>query len=285
LFEQVPIGAARRPFVDDLTVPVPPSARRRRGSTAALDTDVRRPRKDAVQLLQIRPQLHMVQLQFAQAYLWRDGDELTLIDAGVPGSGPDIAAATTQLGLAPEAIRRVVLTHGHEDHYGAAAEIRSWSGATVYAHAADAAVIRGEVARAEPVLTEFDRPIWEQVSALGVPGVLASSEVDVELADGDELEFGDGAVVLGVPGHTPGSIALHLPQHRVLFTGDTIAAGVDGDVMLGVFNLDEAAMLEGFHRLAALDTDTACFGHGLPVVSDAGSVLRSAAASHQPRQP
>ena len=135
------------------------------------------------------------------------------------------------------------------------------------------------------MLTEFDRPIWEQVSALGVPGVLAPSEVDVELADGDELEFGDGAVVLGVPGHTPGSIALHLPAHRVLFTGDTIAAGVDGDVMLGVFNLDEAAMLEGFHRLAALDTDTACFGHGLPVVSDAGSVLRSAAASHQPRQP
>jgi glyoxylase-like metal-dependent hydrolase (beta-lactamase superfamily II) len=43
----------------------------------------------------------MVQLPFPQAYLWRDGDGLTLIDAGVPGSGPDIAAATGQLGLSP----------------------------------------------------------------------------------------------------------------------------------------------------------------------------------------
>lgn len=70
----------------------------------------------------------------------------------------------------------------------------------------------------------------------------------------------------------------------MLFTGDTVAATPTGEVILGVFNLDEDAMLAGFHRLAALDIETACFGHGDPVLTGAGAVLRKAAADHQPRQ-
>ena len=59
-----------------------------------------------------------------------------------------------------------------------------------------------------------------------------------ELHDGDVLDFCGGAEVLAIPGHTEGSIAIHLPQHGVLFTGDTIANV--GTVMLGTFNQDRA---------------------------------------------
>ena len=76
---------------------------------------------------------------------------------------------------------------------------------------------------------------------------------------------------------TEGSIAVYLPEHRVLFTGDTIANV--GTVMLGTFNQDRARTVESFRRLAALNVETACFGHGEPITSGAGRLLADAAAS------
>lgn len=50
-----------------------------------------------------------------------------------------------------------------------------------------------------------------------------------------------------MPGHTAGSVALHLPSHGVLFTGDTIAEG-DGQALLGPFNVDRGQAWESLHR-------------------------------------
>ncbi|MGW7482396.1 MBL fold metallo-hydrolase [Nonomuraea muscovyensis] len=63
--------------------------------------------------------------------------------------------------------------------------------------------------------------------------------------------------MIATPGHTDGSIALHLPGPGVLFTGDTVAH-VNGQVTPGVFNLDRAEMLRSFGRLAELDARIAC---------------------------
>jgi glyoxylase-like metal-dependent hydrolase (beta-lactamase superfamily II) len=233
-----------------------------------------------VDIEELRPDLFRVPLRFGQVYLWRDGSDLTLVDAGVPGSAPDIAEAVSQLGLPRSAIRRIIVTHGHEDHYGSAAEVRSWHGAPVYAHAADAPVIRGEALRSEPALTTFDQPIWAQVQSLGVPNVIEPSDVDVEVTGDAELDFGGGAQLLSVPGHTAGSMALFLPRHRVVFTGDTWAAAETGEVIVGVFNVDEETMVASCRRIAELDVETACFGHGPPVVTGAGPAMRMAAARH-----
>ncbi|MFE3941906.1 MBL fold metallo-hydrolase [Streptomyces sp. NPDC059118] len=223
-------------------------------------------------LVEVLPQLHMFRFPIGQAYLWRDGADLTLIDAGDINAAPAIEDGVRSLGLDPGHISRIVITHGHIDHYGAAQELADRHGAEIMAHRLDAAVIRGDEEIAEPVLLDWELPLWEHTRT--VPPA-PPTRVDRELADGDELGFGQGARVVHSPGHTPGSIGIHLPHHGVLFTGDCVAR-VDR-VILGVFNIDPEQAMASFRRLAALDPATACFGHGDPVTPGAGAAMRASA--------
>jgi glyoxylase-like metal-dependent hydrolase (beta-lactamase superfamily II) len=99
-------------------------------------------------VVELSPSLHFLRFPVGHAYLWADPDGLTLIDTSLPGSGPAIADAIRGLGRQPAEVRRLVLTHAHQDHVGAAAEVAAWGDVTVLAHRADAPVIRGEEARA-----------------------------------------------------------------------------------------------------------------------------------------
>ena len=217
--------------------------------------------------LPITGNLTMLRVNGWQVYLWRDGDSVTLIDTGAPGSGNQILSAVP-------GIDRIVLTHGHVDHTGSAAELRESTGAPVQAGAGDAAVIRGEAEMVPPVLQDTERPIVERVSA-SLPDTAPPVRVDRELVDADVLDFGGGAEILAIPGHTKGSIAIHLPRHGVLFTGDTVANV--GAVMLGTFNHDRAQTIASLRRLAALAVETARFGHGEPIGSGAGDRIREVA--------
>src|ERR1700728_3354023 len=105
-------------------------------------------------IIQLMPRLHFIRLPVGQAYLWHDPDGLTLIDAGLPGSAPLIAEAIHQAGHRPADLRRLVLTHFHADHIGAAADITGWGQVEVLAHHADAPFIRGQAAGPPPDLAD-----------------------------------------------------------------------------------------------------------------------------------
>ncbi|MFE2127426.1 MBL fold metallo-hydrolase [Streptomyces amritsarensis] len=226
---------------------------------------------DLVEVLPNR--LHMLRFPVGQAYLWQDGEALTLVDAGSAESAAEIEGAIRSLGLPPERLERIVLTHCHRDHVGAAGELAARWGAAVLAHRLDAPVVRGERPVPEPALLDWELPLYAH--GLTVPEA-PPTRVDRELADGDALGFGDGAYVVHAPGHTDGSIAVHLPQHGVLFTGDCVAAV--GPLMLGVFNVDRGRAVESMRRLAGLAPSLACFGHGDPLTADTAPALAKAAA-------
>ncbi|MCS0603892.1 MBL fold metallo-hydrolase [Streptomyces sp. LP11] len=232
---------------------------------------------DVISLL---PRLHLLRFAVGQAYLWRDDDGLTLVDAGTVGAGAVIADAVAALGHVPADVRRIVLTHFHEDHVGGAGEFAALSGAEVLAHRLDAPFVRGELPGPAPRFEDWELPVFAEAVRNLPEGVPVRPDAVTELSDGDVLDFGGGARVLHVPGHTDGSIALFLPEDGVLFTGDTVAVSpLDGTVIPGVFNLDRPRLLASIRRLAGLGAEVACFGHGDPVVGGASAALREVAAA------
>lgn len=168
--------------------------------------------------MEIVPGVHTIdRLGVGRAYLYQEGDRLTLIDTGLQGSAERIFAEIERMGRRPEDLRQIVITHHHRDHAGSLAGVVERTNAQVFAHALDAPVVRGE----RPAPGPTGARLWRLLYRLGPPPKpLRPARVDRELSDGDEIDLDGGARVVHVPGHTAGSIAIYIPGRRLLFAGD-----------------------------------------------------------------
>lgn len=229
------------------------------------------------ELLEMAHSLYRLRIPGARAhllnsYLWLGPDGVTLIDTGWPDSAALIAEALGVLGRKPGDVKHIVLTHFHEDHCGSAAEIARWSDAEVIAGAADAPYVCGDGPGPLPVLTDGERNLRPDFDT--APHGPAC-RVDRAVFDGDVLDFAGGARVIEVPGHTPGSVALYLPEADAVLTGDTVAE-FNGQLIFGVFNVDRSALKHAVTRLAATGAQRAGFGHGEAVLTDAAARIAAA---------
>ena len=82
----------------------------------------------------VAPGVHRVEDAYTNWYIVEDGDELTVVDAGVPTSWDSLLEAVKALGRRLEDIRALVLTHAHFDHVGFAEKARQRLDIPVYAH-------------------------------------------------------------------------------------------------------------------------------------------------------
>ncbi len=145
------------------------------------------------------------------------GEKPLLVDTGAPGDLKRILAALKAQGIAPAQLGLILLTHGHSDHAGCAAELRRRSGARIALHSGDAALVRdGEngVLAAQDTLGRVVRPfVDEQFEAF---------EPDLLFRDGFSLEpHGVKGRVIATPGHTPGSASVVLGSGEALI-GDVL---------------------------------------------------------------
>jgi glyoxylase-like metal-dependent hydrolase (beta-lactamase superfamily II) len=142
-----------------------------------------------------------------------------LIDTGLCLVPRRLRRQMRRLGLAPEALRAILLTHGHLDHTGGLAEIKAWCGAPVFAHPAEQAHIDG---------TFPYRGVTQVCGAMEATGRALLRyrpvKIDTPLRDGDELPFWDGLRVVYLPGHTAGHCGFFSARENVLFSGDLFAS-------------------------------------------------------------
>jgi len=154
------------------------------------------------------------------AHLLVDAAGLTLIDAGLWGVGNELRQVVKALGRRPGELRNIILTHGHLDHAGGAAEIQEWSGgAQVWVHAADRDHVLQHV-RYQGI-TRLCGVLEKAGTWLG--GYRAPL-MGGELIDGHVLPFWGGVRVLHLPGHTPGHCALVSEANGLVFSGDLFAS-------------------------------------------------------------
>jgi glyoxylase-like metal-dependent hydrolase (beta-lactamase superfamily II) len=191
------------------------------------------------------------------------GEEVTLIDSGVAGSEEPIFAYLESIGRRRE-IARLLLTHSHPDHIGAARALRAATGCAVVAAAAERCWIEDTARQAR------ERPVPGFDTLVGGP-----VPVDRVVGDGEVVALGGGLSlnVIATPGHSAGSLSFFLRQEGALFTGDAVPLPRD----LPIYD-DYGQSLATLERLAAIDCGLLLEAWSEPGTSLPGQRLAAGAA-------
>lgn len=209
-------------------------------------------------LRQIRKGLWQLEFTFptsTNCWIWQEADGLTLIDAGMPRNASTILGAVRQIG---QPLRRIIITHAHPDHAGAAAEIASTSKAIVYAHAGDIPFLQGQCMSEMPGFW-LCKGVLKAGSQLGLlkPPTIASVK---SIEDGDMI---GSLKIIHSPGHTPGSVSIWSEQEKALFCGDNICSSMNMlHVGLPWFTLDLNMQKKSLAHYKELPAELLLSGHG-----------------------
>lgn len=184
-----------------------------------------------------------------------EGDDgWTLVDTGVAGSVGRIKDALTTLGAGPDDLKRILITHQHDDHTGGLKGILEWAPrAEVAATAHEAEVVSGRRGY-DPASSPILRFMARNAEGPGVP-------VGKILEEGGIVS---GFRIVATPGHTPGHVSLLRDEDGVLFTADAFGC-LPKKLRVGVrkaFCVDPALAKRSARKLVREDFDTVVFAHG-----------------------
>lgn len=201
------------------------------------------------------------------------GQELTLIDTGLPGSYTGIMSFVRSIGRSVEDIGSIIITHNHIDHIGAVQDLRSLTDAKVFIHKAALSESDTDPSYPQGLGRLLRIPFLHRVRR---HFVLEPGDVDVQLEGGEVLKPLGGLRVVPTPGHTPGSICLYAIEHKLLFVGDALQRRRKKlRLPARMVSTDMVEAIASVRKMAELDIEIICFGHGRPLFEDAHGRLIS----------
>lgn len=197
--------------------------------------------------------------------LLENDDGWTLVDTGVEGTAPRIKEAISALGSGPEDLRRIFLTHHHDDHTGGLEGLLEWAPhAEVGATAHEAEVISGRRGF-DPASNRFIRYMARNAQPPGIP-------VGKVLQEGDTVS---GFRIISTPGHSLGHASLLRDEDGLLFTADAFGC-LPLKIRVGVRKAlctDPSLARQSAERLLREDFATAIMAHGPVLRADARTKL------------
>lgn len=213
---------------------------------------------------QVMPQVFtFTGLIAGRVYALQDADGLTLVDTSITNAGDKILAQLQQAGHAATDVKRILITHAHPDHIGGLPKVQQATGAEVWCHALEKPVIEGK------------QTITRRPSGLRPPDMkIMPTPVSRTLNDGEVLPILGGLQVIFTPGHAPGHISFWQPERRMLIVGDAIFYLLNRMTQpLAALTVDMDENKRSIKKLVALKPDSLLFGHGNPIVGQAGTLL------------
>ena len=230
------------------------------------------------------------------AYLL-EGEPLTLVDTGpkTPDAQTALEDGLARAGASLADIRRIILTHGHSDHFGNAMWVREHSGAQIFAHSADGPKFAGDRWVIEHLHRHFILAGLPETFLVSFRERMRAMRHLFDpitefhpLQDGDTVAMDDDRLrVLHCPGHSLGHICLfHLDG--VLIAGDLLLAGVSPNPVVeftqeGRRIATLPQYLHSLRRVLLLNCEVAHPGHG-GTMGNPGARIRELIGHHEQRK-
>ena len=229
-------------------------------------------------------------------FLFKDGEEADLLDCGMNSDESLAAISTAQQQIGARRLRRLMITHIHPDHYGAAGTLAGEGRADLYMHRLEVPLVHPRYVELEHLVEEVRRYLLIN----GVPGdeaevlsnsqralsqVVKPAETAVQLDGAELVRMGRHALhVEWTPGHSPGHICLHEAESGLLFAGDHILPDLSPNIGLHPQSTPNPLgdYIAGLRRMAALEPKLVLPAHGRPF-SNAGGRVDALIRHHQKR--
>jgi glyoxylase-like metal-dependent hydrolase (beta-lactamase superfamily II) len=237
-------------------------------------------------------------LQTTNVYLI-DASPRTLVDTGIKTEASFAALdhALKDLGFGLDSIQRILITHGHMDHYGQARRLSSLTGAPIYMHSKDYGRIRSSIHLMGPLKSILRRNgipehwVQEAVRFIESAATLADPLEEVFfLEEGEAIPFESMAWrTLHCPGHSPGLLCFYWPEKNILFSGDHLLKEITPNPVLNVegnrhpFRYPSLIQyLRSLEKVRQLDISLILPGHG-EEVTEAEDLIQKILRHHGER--